>query len=65
MNKNIGPNDVVKRALLMMKYDLSQTLTENKEKVEPITEDTGTAAVVGGGLGLMGYFLVRLQQYLD
>jgi hypothetical protein len=51
MNENIDPNDVVKRVLLMMKYDLSQTLTENKEKVEPITEDTGTAAVVGGGLG--------------
>lgn len=31
MNENIDPNDVVKRALLMMKYDLSQTLTENKE----------------------------------
>lgn len=54
MNENIDPNDVVKRALLMMKYDLSQTLTENKEKVEPITEDTGTAAVVGGGLGYAG-----------
>lgn len=51
MNENMNPNDAVKRVLLMMKYDLSQTLTENKEKVEPITEDTGTAAVVGGGLG--------------
>jgi hypothetical protein len=31
MNENMNPNDAVKRVLLMMKYDLSQTLTENKE----------------------------------
>lgn len=31
MNENIDPNDVVKRALLMMKYDSNRTLTENKE----------------------------------
>jgi hypothetical protein len=31
MNENIDPNDVVKRALLMMKYDSNQTLTENKQ----------------------------------
>ncbi len=30
MNENIDPNDVVKRALLMMKYDSNKTLTENK-----------------------------------
>ena len=33
MNENINPNDVVKRALLMMKYDSSQTLTENKQVI--------------------------------
>lgn len=31
MNENIDPNDVVKRVLLMMKYDSNRTLTENKE----------------------------------
>lgn len=33
INENINPNDVVKRALLMMKYDSSQTLTENKQVI--------------------------------
>lgn len=33
MNKNTEPNDVVKRALLLMKYDSSQTLTENKQVI--------------------------------
>ena len=33
MNENINPNDVVKRALLLMKYDSSQTLTENKQVI--------------------------------
>ena len=44
MNENIDPNDVVKRALLMMKYDLSQTLTENKEI---ILEQGGCANSIG------------------
>lgn len=28
---NFNPNDVVSRALLLMKYDSKQTLSENKD----------------------------------
>ena len=55
MNNNLKINEVneqIKRALLMMKYDSSKTLTENEENIKPqLNEDVGgvTAASAIGG----------------
>jgi hypothetical protein len=45
-------NDAIKRALLLMKYDMNKTLTENTEKVdEVINEDRKDALDVGTAAG--------------
>jgi hypothetical protein len=55
MNNNLKINEAneqIKRALLMMKYDSSKTLTENEENIKPqLNEDVGgvTAASAAGG----------------
>ena len=59
---NFNPNDVISRALLLMKYDNKNTLSENVNKIKPVinesdTEDaiSGTGAVVGGAAaGVLG-----------
>jgi len=39
MNNNINPDDIIKRTLLMMKYDSTKTLDENVESINtPIVE---------------------------
>lgn len=46
-NKKINPDEVVSRALLLMKYDSTNTLSENVQKVKkPILNEQGTP--VGG-----------------
>lgn len=53
-NLNEG-NDALKRVLLMMKYDMKKTLTENVEEIESVDEQYTAPAVgataVGAGLG--------------
>ena len=50
---NFNPNDVVSRALLLMKYDSNKTLTENQSAIKTnlINED-GASAIPAGGAGL-------------
>jgi len=55
-------NDALKRALLLINYDLKKTLSENKEVVKPIEEQSlsqivkgaTTGAATGAGVGLLG-----------
>jgi hypothetical protein len=55
-------NAALERVLLMMKYDMGKTLSENKEVVKPIEEQSlsqiakgaTTGAVTGAGIGLAG-----------
>lgn len=49
-NLNEG-NDALKRVLLMMKYDMKKTLTENVEELESVDEQYETSAVVGTAAG--------------
>lgn len=54
-DKNINPNEVVSRALLLMKYDTKKTLTENEEKIKPVlTESDAESALAGTGTMLVG-----------
>ena len=54
--ENFNPNDVVSRALLLMKYDSNKTLTENQDTIKlPLIKESGaedatlgTATMVGG-----------------
>lgn len=50
--KNFNPNDVVSRALLLMKYDTKNTLTENQSKIKLplIKEQVGGGAAAGTGV---------------
>jgi hypothetical protein len=64
MKEDLNPEDLIKRALLLMKYDMKDTLTENEEKVTVpnLNEDTtgvalGSAtggAAVGAGVAAAG-----------
>lgn len=47
-NENIDPNDVVSRALLLMKYDTKKTLTEN---IDDLDEDINMNQNVSDGFG--------------
>lgn len=51
--KNFNPNDVVSRALLLMKYDSNKTLTENQSAIKTnlINED-GASALPAAGAGV-------------
>ena len=57
---NFNPNDVVSRALLLMKYDTKNTLTENQTKVnkrilkEQSDVSGNIATGVGAGAGILG-----------
>jgi hypothetical protein len=50
--ENFNPNDVVSRALLLMKYDSNKTLTENQDtiKLPLIKEQVGGGAAAGTGV---------------
>jgi len=41
-------NDAIKRALLLMKYDMNKTLTENTEKVDEVINEDRAGAAIGG-----------------
>lgn len=45
---NFNPNDVVSRALLLMKYDTKNTLTENINKVKPVVNESDAEDVMRG-----------------
>ena len=52
MKEDLNPEDLIKRALLLMKYDMKDTLTENEEKVivPNLNEDT-TGVALGSTVG--------------
>jgi hypothetical protein len=54
--ENFNPNDVVSRALLLMKYDSNKTLTENQDtiKLPLIKESDAESAVAGTGVMATG-----------
>jgi len=52
--KDFNPNEVVTRALLLMKYDSNKTLTENQDIVnKPIITESGVEDFATG-VGVMG-----------
>lgn len=46
--ENFNPNDIVSRALLLMKYDNRKTLTENVETLDEINQQMGWFEMVDG-----------------
>ena len=50
---NFNPNDVVSRALLLMKYDTKNTLTENQTKVNKriLKEQSDVSGNIATGVG--------------
>ena len=47
-DNNINPNEVVSRALLLMKYDTKKTLTENEDKIKPVLKESQAEDVLKG-----------------
>ena len=45
-------NEALKRALLLMNYDLEKTLSENKEVVKPLEEQSWSQITKGAATGV-------------
>lgn len=52
--ENFNPNDVVSRALLLMKYDSNKTLTENQDTIKlPLIKESDAESAVAGTGGMV------------